>query len=370
MRALFYIGDKQWTGSARAFVMAAHGLAARGHEVTLVCPGGTTAARRANALGIDLVPADPDATAAGDAWWLRRVLQERFVEVVFVHTDREQLIVSSAMRLAERGAVVRRVPAFQPATFLRSGRFATRISSTGLLFTTEAEREAAERSPELSTLPVPPTYAPLGVDAASYDVLRPVPRASIDVPAPGVLVVCSYEPSARLRLATVMRTLALLLPRHPEIRLAVLGPGSLDDDLRMHAAALGVSNSMIFLGQRVDDLAVLRAADAGWVVANGDDGAFAFLDLMAMRIPVLAERGPMQQHFVADGITGVLLSPGAPSHTAAAVASFLLQGERRAAMGNAARTRVQRDFNDVQMTDGFERALTAASDRSRWAARS
>ena len=369
MRALFYIGETQWNGSARAFVMAAHGLAARGHEVTLVCPGGTTAARRADALGIDLIPADPDATAAGDAWWLRRILQERFVEVVFVHTDREQLIVSSAMRLAERGAVVRRVPAFQPATFLRSGRLATRIAATGLLFSTEPEREAAAASPELSTLPLPPTYAPIGVDAASYDAQRPAPRASIGVPAPGLLVVCSYEPSARLRLATVMRTLALLLPRHPEICLAVLGPGSLDDDLRMHAAALGVSNAMTFLGQRADDLAVLRAADVGWVVASGDDGAFAFLDLMAMRIPVLAERGTMQTHFVADGITGVLLSPGAPSHTAAAVASFLLQDERRVAMGNAARTRVQRDFGDALMIDGFERALAAASDRSRWVSR-
>ena len=126
---------------------------------------------------------------------------------------------------------------------------------------------------------------------------------------------------------------------------------------------------MTFLGQRADDLAVLRAADVGWVVAGGDDGAFAFLDLMAMRIPVLAERGPLPQHFVADGITGVLLSPGAPSHTAAAVAAFLAHAERRTAMGNAARTRVQRDFGDAPMIEGFERALTAAGDRTRWAVR-
>lgn len=369
MRALFYIGEKQWTGCARAFVAAAHGLAARGHQVTLVCPGGTTAARRADALGIDTVPADPDATAAGDAWWLRRVLQERFVEVVFVHTDREQLIVSSAMRLAERGAVIRRIPAFRAPTLLRSGRFAIRIAATGLLFATEAELRAMQPLPELSALPLPATYAPLGVEAASYDALRPVARSNIGVPTPSLLIVCGYEPRARLRLATVLRTVALLMPRHPQLHLAVLGPGSLDEDLRMHAAALGVSKAVTFLGQRADDLAVLRAADVGWVVAGGDDGAFAFLDLMAMRIPVLAERGPMQQHFVADGITGVLLSPGAPSHTAAAVAAFLVHDERRAAMGNAARTRVQRDFGDAAMVDGFERALASASDRSRWATR-
>jgi glycosyltransferase involved in cell wall biosynthesis len=369
MRALFYVGERQWTGCARAFVAAARGLAARGHQVTLVAPGGTTVARRADALGIDGVAADPDASAAGDAWGLRRILQERFVEVVFVHSDREQLIVSSAMRLAERGAVIRRVPSFQTPSFLRGGRFALRMATTGLLFTTDEDLKSIASSPDLSALPLSPALAPLGVDVTEYDALRPAVRTSIGVPAASLLIVCSYEPRARFRLATVMRTVALLRPRHPDLHLAVLGPGSLDEDLRMHAAALGVSSCVTFLGQRADDLAVLRAADVGWVVAGSDDGAFAFLDLMAMRIPVVAERDMMPKHYVADGITGVLLSPGAPSHTAAAVAAFLVHADRRTAMGNAARTRVQRDFPESEMVDGFERALTTASDRSRWATR-
>jgi glycosyltransferase involved in cell wall biosynthesis len=369
MRVLFYIGEKRWSGCARAFVAVARGLGTRGHQVTLVCPGGSQAARRAEALGIDTIPADPDATAAGDAWSLRRLLQERFVEVAFVHTDREQLVVSSAMRLAERGAVIRRVPAFLTPALLRSGRLALRIASAGLLFTTEAELAQAQEIPEIASLPLAPAVAPLGVDVSAYDSLRPIARANIGAPAQGLLIVCNYEPSARFRLATAMRTLALLLPRHPNLHLAVLGPGSLDDDLRMHAAALGVSNSVTFLGQRTDDLAILRAADAGWVVAAGDDGAYAFLDFMAMRTPVLAERDPLSQHYVADGSTGLLLSPGAPSHTAAAVAPFLVHEDWRAAMGNAARTRAQRDFSEADMIDGFERAAATAADRTRWAVR-
>ena len=369
MRVLFYVGEKRWSGSARAFLAVARGMGARGHQVTVVCPGGSAAARRAEAFGVETVSADPDATAAGDAWSLRRVLQERFVEVAFVHTDREQLVVSSAMRLAERGAIIRRVPAFLAPALLRSGRFALRIASAGLLFTTEAELAQAQASAEIAVLPVPPAIAPLGVDVANYDSVRPVNRGSIGVPAEGLLIICSYEPGARFRLATAMRTLVLLLPRHPDVHFAVLGPGSLDDDLRMHAAALGVSTSVSFLGQRPDELSILRAADAGWVVAGGDDGAFAFLDFMAMRIPVLADRQPMPQHYVADGSTGVLLSPGAPSHTAAAVAPFFVHEDWRTAMGNAARTRAQRDFNEVDMIDGFERAAAAAADRTRWAVR-
>ena len=369
MRVLFYIDEQRWNGCGRVFVSAARGLSTRGHHVTVVAPGGSAAARRAEAFGVDNVPIDPDATAAGDAWGLRRILQEKFVEVAFVHTDREQLVVSSAMRLAERGAVVRRVPAFSTPALLRSGRLASRIASAGLLFTTQQELSQAESLPEIAALPLPPTVAPLGVDVGDYESLRPVARGTLNLPAQSLLIVCAYEPAARLRLATAMRTLALLLPRHPEIHFAVLGPGSLDDDLRMHAAALGLGSAVSFLGQRTDDQAILRAADAGWVVAGGDDGAFAFLDLMAMRIPVLAERSTIAQHYIADGISGLLLSPGAPSHTAAAVAPFLVHQDMRVAMGNAARTRVQRDFSEAQMIDGFERAATAASDRTRWATR-
>lgn len=369
MRVLFYVGEKSWTGCARAFVAAARGLAGRGHQVTLVCPGGSPTARRAESLGVDTVPADPEANAASDTWSLRRVLQDRFVEVAFVHTDREQLVVSSAMRLAERGAIIRRIPAFLAPAFLRSGRLAMRIASAGLLFTTEAELAQAQGSSEIAALPLAPAVAPLGVDVAAYDSIRAVARGTLGLPSQGLLVVCSYEPTARLRLATAMRTLALLLPRHPDVHLAVLGPGSLDDDLRMHAAALGVSNSVTFLGPRTDELSILRAADAGWVVASGDDGAFAFLDLMAMKIPVLADRGALPQHYVADGITGLLLSPGAPSHTAATVAPFFVHQDWRTAMGNAARTRAQRDFSETDMLDGFERAAAAAADRKRWATR-
>ncbi|HKO15008.1 MAG TPA: glycosyltransferase family 4 protein [Gemmatimonadaceae bacterium] len=369
MRALFYSGETTWSGCARTFVAAARGLAAREHSVTVVCCGGSVVERTAMASGLDVLPIDGDASAVGDAWWLRRVMQQRSIETAFVHTDREQLVVSSAMRLAERGGVVRRVPSFRSPDFLRRGRFAARMAATGLLFSSERELQAAKHSPLLAALPIPSTVAPLGVDATAYDDVRPAVRASIGAPGRGLLIACPYDPGSRIRLATAMRTLALLLPRHPEIHLAVLGPGSLDEDLQMHAAALGLSTFVAFLGQRDDATSILRASDVVWVTASGDEGAFAFLDAMAMRIPVLAERGEMPQHYVADGITGVLLSPGAPSHTAASVAAFLANQERRTAMGNAGRTRVQREFPERAMIDGFELALHTAGDRARWTTR-
>lgn len=355
MHVLFYVGDTNWSGCARAFLAAARGLAARGHDVCIACCGGSTLERRARAQGFDPVLInDPRATFAS-GWDLRRVLQERAIDVVFVLSERDQLIVSSAMtRLG--GSVIRRIPALDTFELQRSGKLALKIASGGLLVNSERELQ------ELRSVgwALPPAYAPIGVDPAPYDDVRAIDRRELGIPPTGLLVVCPYEPTGRYRIATVFRTLSFLVPRHPDLHVVVLGPGSTDEELRMHAAALGVTPAVTFLGEREDELSVVRAADLGWPVAGGDGGAYGFLDLAASRVTVLAESTPLAQQYVADGINGLLLPAGDAAITASRVAELIARKEVRTAMANAGRARVQRDFQEAAMIDGFERAVQAS----------
>ena len=134
----------------------------------------------------------------------------------------------------------------------------------------------------------------------------------------------------------------------------------------MHAAALGLTRTVTYLGERDDHLGVLRSADLGWVVASGDDAAFAMLDFMALRVPVIAERGAQAQRYLSDGIAGILLPPGDIPANAATLAAFLAHDDQRVAMGNAGRIRVARDFPASAMIDGYEQAATIARERSTW----
>lgn len=136
----------------------------------------------------------------------------------------------------------------------------------------------------------------------------------------------------------------------------------------MHAAALGIGRQISHLGERDDDLAVLRAADLGWVVASDDAAAFGALDFMAMRIPVLTDRDTIAARYVADGITGMLLSPGDTPATAAIVAALLGRPDQRTAMGSAGRSRVAREYTETAMVDALQRAADVARDRTRWTA--
>lgn len=362
MRVLFYLGEKEWSGCSRAALVAARGLAARGHHITIACCADSRLDRLAKVAGIDTVAINTSGWAASGSLDLRRVLKDRFIEVAVVTRERDQLIVASAMRAAGRGGVLRRVPSFEALELQRSGRLSLKMAASGVIVSTQGE---------LSSLPtagwtIPASVAPLGVDVANYASIEPASRSAMRAPEKGVLIACNYDPSGRYRMGAVFRTLALLAARHANVHVVVFGPGSLDDELRMHSAALGVGPLMTFLGDHDDDARVMRAADAGWIVAGSDGAAFAALDFMAMGVPIIAERTPLTQHYIADGISGMLLSSADAAQTASGVAPFLTGEERRRAMGNAGRTRVVREFTEVAMIDGFERAVNAAGDRTKW----
>jgi glycosyltransferase involved in cell wall biosynthesis len=355
MRILFYHTAPAWSGSSRAFAVAARGLAARGEEVTVVCRENTPAEEAFTREGLDVVPV-PVNDVSRDAWRLRTVLKDKLVDVVFLHTEREQLVAASAMRLGVRGAVVRRVPAGCVPTPSTKANFAARMASMRLLFTTEQDRARAGLGDSAF-------LAPLGVDVERVNDVRAAARASIGMDDVTQLMVCVADRASRTRIATALRTVALLAERHLELRLALVGSGCDDDDTHMHASALGITPLVRFLGERDDLPDLVGAADVGWVAAEGDDGAFACLDFMAARVPVIAERSSLLSHYVPDMIAGVLLPPADPSDTAAAVANFLADNERRAAMGKAGRTRAARDFSEKAMIDGFATVAAAAVDR-------
>jgi glycosyltransferase involved in cell wall biosynthesis len=237
-----------------------------------------------------------------------------------------------------------------------------RLAATGYLFTTES----SSTNDAMSRGAFEPVAADLGVSVQSIEQVRPASLAAIGTKGGSQLIACVYDPTARRRVAALLRAVALLAPRHPGLRLVIVGPGSDDEDLRMHAAALGITDIVSHLGQPQDQQAVLSAAELAWVAAGGDNAAFGYLDLMALRVPVLAERDTLSQRYVADGISGVLLAQPDPGTMAARIAVLLAHEERRAAMGNAGRARVSRDFSEQGMIEGFERATEVARDRTRW----
>src|SRR4051812_42806642 len=212
MNTLFFDGSRYWSGSARAFAAAARALAARGDAVTVVCREGGSSHGGYAQEGLEVLGLPQGASVTRDAWRLRTMLKDRTVEAVFFHSEREHLVVSSAMRLGGRGILVRRVAAGGNATSGRSAKLADRMAVSRVLFTTTFDRDR-------SGLGERAFLAPLGVDVARAQTLRAEARQTLGIAESTQLIVCVIDNASDARVTTALRTVALLGERHPQLRM-------------------------------------------------------------------------------------------------------------------------------------------------------
>jgi glycosyltransferase involved in cell wall biosynthesis len=381
VHVLFLHTAREWSGTARLFSRAARGISERGAKVTfLVTPDSNVhlavSPRRAPNQPrhtpipepFEIIPFSAEGWFVAAARRLRRIFRRWDADVLFVTTDREHLVAATACWMSRDAAVVRWTPSGQKLELGFAGRWATRLARTLFLFATEHDRRAAS----IPKRALESAIAELGVDVSTY----PADGAKAEPPDADAAadekqvearkyIVCVYDPTARGRAATAIRTMSMLSPRHPNLRLIIVGPGSDDEDLRMQAAALRVLHLVSFLGDRDDQINLMRDAHLGWVVADADTGAYGILDLMALAIPTVASEGGVAQRYIAHGITGALYPPDDSASTAATVAGMLVSEETREAMGKAARVRVAREFPEEQMIEAFDRAANAARTRGR-----
>jgi glycosyltransferase involved in cell wall biosynthesis len=300
------------------------------------------------------------SSATSSTMQIRRALKDQNFDAVFVHTDGELLMASSALRLGRgAGRVVRRVPPYAPVIEGRGARFATKIAPTGLLFSTDGDRSRVVDTGHR----LPAMLAPLAVNLSDHDRIQAA-KSLLGAPANAVLMACVHDGDDQRQVLNLLRTLAVLSSRHPELHLVIVGEAQ-QEELRLKGAALGVNARVTYLGARDDELSILRAADVGWIAADGDAAAFAALDFMSFGTPVIAERSPLTEHYVADGIAGVLLprpeSAADMARVVAAVTAFLGKRDQRVAMGRAARARLEREFDFEEMIRGYEGAVSPAA---------
>lgn len=89
--------------------------------------------------------------------------------------------------------------------------------------------------------------------------------------------------------ATLIKGFALALPRLPaESRLAILGKGRLEHDLKALAHELGIADRVLFLGQVPDARRYFRAFDAFALSSDHEPFGMVLLEAMAAGVPLLA----------------------------------------------------------------------------------
>lgn len=168
-------------------------------------------------------------------------------------------------------------------------------------------------------------------------------------------------------------TVIAALPLLPDTELLVAGGperARLHTDpeavrLRLLAEELGVDDRVHLLGSvpRTDMPALIRSADV--VVATPWYEPFGIVPLEAAACgrPLVGSAVGGLLDSVDDGGTGLLVAPRDPDAVAAAVTGLLVDPERRAAYGSAARTRAEERFSWERVAAATESAYTAVVAR-------
>ena len=157
----------------------------------------------------------------------------------------------------------------------------------------------------------------------------------------------------------LMDALPVIRDRFPDLRLLIVGDDSPHDVstkemIFQQVQALGLTDNVIFLGQRRDVPDILCATDLFVLPSLWEGFGLAVAEAMAAGKPVVASRVDGIPEVVEDGVTGILVPPQDPGALARAILFLLGNKQRAEAMGQAGRERIERCFTLNRMVSQWD----------------
>jgi glycosyltransferase involved in cell wall biosynthesis len=234
-------------------------------------------------------------------------------------------------------------------------RFASRCSAAELVQNPEDLEVLARLGVPRSKLQVLGNGIDLGrFSPAAVDPGR-VAAARVDMGAsPGDVLVGVVGRLVREKgYAEVFAAAQLLRISHPEVRIVVVGPEEPDknDAISAREIADAKRSGVVFLGMR-DDLDVLYAAFDLVVLASHREGfSRSGMEAAAMGVPLIATDIRGTHPVVEPGSTGLFFPVGDVQALVDAVATLATDSERRLAMGDRARRKAEREFDEGKVIE-------------------
>ena len=145
---------------------------------------------------------------------------------------------------------------------------------------------------------------------------------------------------------------ARMLLRHgANMKVLVVGDGSIRQDLMTQTRDLGISENVVFLGHREDTDVLLQALDIFILPSLSEGIPMALLEAMAASRAVVASRVGGIPEIVDDGIEGFLVEPMDVDSLAERCRLLIESPDVAIKMGEQGRKRVERDFSATAMAD-------------------
>jgi glycosyltransferase involved in cell wall biosynthesis len=140
----------------------------------------------------------------------------------------------------------------------------------------------------------------------------------------------------------------------------VIGSGNSRDELEAESKKLGLTDQVVFTGQRSDVPRLLAGLDILAMPSRWEGLPIALLEAMAMSRPIVATRVSGIPDVIHDGDSGLLVPPSAPEALAEALRRLLTDPALRERLGKRAYTTMRERFDVARTAKAYEGLYAAA----------
>jgi len=147
---------------------------------------------------------------------------------------------------------------------------------------------------------------------------------------------------------------------NPQTRLALVGAGPLERDMRAWADELGIADRIVWLGER-DARGVMAGFDLFAISSRKEGLPYVVLESMAAGLPIVATSSAGVEILVQDGVNGYVVPPGDGEAFGDALVRLVTDGQRLADFGEASLRRAAR-FTIETMVERTRRLYEACRD--------
>ena len=152
---------------------------------------------------------------------------------------------------------------------------------------------------------------------------------------------------------TLIDALGFIVPRHPGVKLLIVGDGKLRAELEAYCKKSGLSQNVIFAGLRNDVRELLSLFDLFVLSSISEGMPLALLEAMASGKPSVVTSVGGNIEVTVDGVTGFVAPPQEPEALSARIVELLINKELSVKFGEAARTRVIKYFSLDRMEKDY-----------------
>ena len=180
-------------------------------------------------------------------------------------------------------------------------------------------------------------------------------RREFDIPADAAVIGIIASLQAIKDHATLIRAMAMLVPKWPKLCLVIVGEGALLSTLRQQAAELGIANAVRFAGLRPQHPSFHYLFDISVLSSVSEGFPNSLVEAMAAGRPIVASRVGGVPDAVRDGENGLLVPAGNAEAFANALSSLLADRPRADAMGREGARRAATEYAATVVIGGLER---------------